>query len=43
MSESNFSFGKARPHVANSAWQSGITRIAAVQLASGPNVKGNLN
>ena len=43
MSESNSSFGKARPHVSNSAGQSGITRIAAVQLASGPNVKGNLN
>jgi nitrilase len=43
MSESNSSFGKARPHVANSAGQPGVTRIAAVQLASGPNVKGNLS
>jgi nitrilase len=42
MSDANSSFGKARPHAANSARQSGITRIAAVQLASGPNVKGNL-
>lgn len=42
MSESNSSFGKTRPHVANSAGQPGITRIAAVQLASGPNVEGNL-
>ena len=36
------SFGKPKPHVANSDGQAAITRIAAVQLASGPNVKGNL-
>ncbi|HEX9686062.1 MAG TPA: carbon-nitrogen hydrolase family protein [Burkholderiales bacterium] len=42
MSESNSSFGKARPHVATPAAQAGVARIAAVQLASGPNVKGNL-
>jgi nitrilase len=43
MSESNSLFGKTRPHVARADAQSGVTRIAAVQLASGPNVKGNLN
>jgi len=36
------SFGKAKPHVANPDGESVVTRIAAVQLASGPNVKGNL-
>jgi nitrilase len=43
MSESRSPFGKAAPHVAKPDAQSGVTRIAAVQLASGPNVKGNLN
>jgi len=42
MSESNSSFGKTRPHVATPAAQAAVARIAAVQLASGPNVKGNL-
>src|SRR5262247_255827 len=42
MSATRTSFGKARPHVSSEEGQ-GITRIAAVQLASGPNVKGNLN
>ena len=37
------SFGKARPHVAESAAQPAVARIAAVQMASGPNVEGNLN
>jgi len=37
------SFGKARPHVAQPAAQPAVTRIAAVQMASGPNVEGNLN
>ncbi len=37
------SFGKARPHVARPAAQAAITRIAAVQMASGPSVEGNLN
>ncbi|MBI1965527.1 MAG: carbon-nitrogen hydrolase family protein [Betaproteobacteria bacterium] len=37
------SFGKARPHVASPVAQSAATRIAAVQMASGPNVEGNLN
>jgi nitrilase len=37
------SFGKAKPHVVKDEGQADITRIAAVQLASGPNVKGNLN
>jgi len=37
------SFGRARPHVAKGDAQETVTRIAAVQLASGPNVKGNLN
>ena len=41
MNASRSSFGKAKPHVAKS--EPGVTRIAAVQLASGPNVKGNLN
>jgi deaminated glutathione amidase len=41
MTASRSSFGKARPHVAKA--EPGVTRIAAVQLASGPNVKGNLN
>jgi len=43
MSTSLSSFGKAKPHVAPSDAQPEVTRIAAVQLASGPNVKGNLN
>ena len=43
MSESQSLFGKTRSHVAKTDAQSGVTRIAAVQLASGPNVKGNLN
>jgi nitrilase len=43
MSAARSSFGKARPHVAESDGQGVVTRIAAVQLASGPNVKGNLN
>src|SRR5262249_27251362 len=38
---SRSSFGKAKPHVAKP--EPGVTRIAAVQLAAGPNVKGNLN
>ena len=42
MNASRSSFGKARPHVAKSDGQGAVTRIAAVQLASGPNVKGNL-
>jgi nitrilase len=38
------SFGRARPHLGNEdKAQSGAVRIAAVQMASGPNVKGNLN
>ena len=41
MNASRSSFGKAKPHVAKP--EPGVTRIAAVQLASGPNVKGNLN
>lgn len=41
MNATRSSFGKARPHVAKP--DAGVTRIAAVQLASGPNVKGNLN
>ena len=42
MNAARSSFGKARPHVAKSDGKGAITRIAAVQLASGPNVKGNL-
>ena len=41
MTASRSSFGKAKPHVSRP--EPGVTRIAAVQLASGPNVKGNLN
>jgi len=41
MNASRSSFGKAKPHVANP--EPGVTRIAAVQLAAGPNIKGNLN
>jgi deaminated glutathione amidase len=43
MNMTRSSFGKAKPHVARGEEQAGMTRIAAVQLASGPNVKGNLN
>ena len=43
MNAARSSFGKAKPHVAKSDGQGTVTRIAAVQLASGPNVKGNLN
>jgi len=42
MSAARSSFGKARPHVSRPDGQGGVTRVAAVQLASGPNVKGNL-
>ena len=42
MNASRSSFGKAKPHIARSDGQGAVTRIAAVQLASGPNVKGNL-
>jgi deaminated glutathione amidase len=38
------SFGRARPHSGKQDKpQSGVARIAAVQMASGPNIKGNLN
>ncbi len=38
------SFGQAKPHVVKDAKsQPGVARIAAVQMASGPNVEGNLN
>jgi nitrilase len=43
MNAARSSFGKAKPHVEKPDAQPGVTRIAAVQLASGPNVKGNLN
>lgn len=43
MNAARSSFGKARPHLAGSEPQGTVTRIAAVQLASGPNIKGNLN
>jgi deaminated glutathione amidase len=42
MSASYSSFGKAKPHVARPATPPAVTRIAAVQLASGPNVDANL-
>ena len=38
------SFGQAKPHLKKVAGpQSEVARIAAVQMASGPNVEGNLN
>lgn len=43
MNAARSSFGKAKPHVAKSGGQPAVTRIAAVQLASGPNIKGNLH
>ena len=43
MSATRSSFGQARPHVSKPDPQGGVTRVAAVQLASGPNVKGNLH
>lgn len=43
MNEAHSSFDKPKPHVSNTDERPGVTRIAAVQLASGPNVKGNLN
>ena len=42
MNAARSSFGKAKPHVARPDVQGAVTRIAVVQLASGPNVKGNL-
>ena len=43
MNAAHSSFGKAKPHVADPDARRGVTRMAAVQLASGPNVKGNLS
>jgi len=43
MNAAQSSFGKAKPHVMDPDAQQGVTRVAAVQLASGPNIKGNLN
>jgi len=44
MTKPRSSFGQAKPHVVKDAKsQSGVARIAAVQMASGPNVEGNLN
>lgn len=36
-------FGQEWPRQASNTARSGVTRIAAVQMASGPNVEGNLN
>lgn len=36
------SFGKAAPQGVTAAAQTSVTRVAAVQMASGPNVEGNL-
>ncbi|MBI4203715.1 MAG: carbon-nitrogen hydrolase family protein [Betaproteobacteria bacterium] len=36
-------FGQEWPRQASTTARSGVTRIAAVQMASGPNVEGNLN
>ncbi|HUF80129.1 MAG TPA: carbon-nitrogen hydrolase family protein [Burkholderiales bacterium] len=43
MNTARSSFGKAKPHIATADGQGTVTRIAGVQLASGPNVKANLN
>lgn len=43
MSAAQSSFGKARRHVAQTGAQAAVTRVAAVQMASGPNIEGNLN
>ncbi len=42
MNAARSSFGKAKPLVAKPEGDGTVTRIAAVQLASGPIVKGNL-
>lgn len=36
-------FGREWPRQANTATRSEVTRIAAIQMASGPNVEGNIN
>ena len=41
--KSRSSFGQAKPHVKGAGPQSEVARIAAVQMASGPSVEGNLN
>ena len=43
MNATRSSFGRPRPHVVKPGAQETVTRVAAVQLASGPNVKGNLH
>jgi deaminated glutathione amidase len=43
MNATRSSFGRTRPHVEKPGAQDAVARVAAVQLASGPNVKGNLN
>ena len=43
MNATRSSFGQARPHQTQADPQGTVTRVAAVQLASGPNVKGNLD
>lgn len=42
MNAARSSFGRAKPHLPRTSPQGKVTRVAAVQLASGPNVKGNL-
>ena len=37
------SFGRGRPQQRNGNAPPDVTRIAAVQMASGPNIEGNLN
>jgi len=43
MSAAPSSFSKARPHLTKPGAQAAVTRVAAVQMASGPNIEGNLN
>lgn len=42
MSTPPSSFGKSKPHLPQADAPAAMTRIAGVQLAAGPNVKGNL-
>jgi deaminated glutathione amidase len=43
MNAAHSSFDETKPHFTKPGGQSTVTRIAAVQLASGPHVKGNLD
>jgi len=43
MNAAHSSFGKPGPHQALTGAQAAVTRVAAVQMASGPDIEGNLN